>query len=460
MAVANPFSITYGAREIGGSSNSYQLHDPYVISKSFETLQLTCNVVVVGSSYSDLKTKSKDLEDDFRKRDQDLTINLSGSTWVYTFGTSIFNTKASISKSGDPETDQGFSRAYTIVVEGELPADDAGTGLQDIEWNVDHEAGRQRIVTCRGIYTATDLAMATDNYQDVAGADAEASTFLGALSGGKTYELVDESYQADRTDAKCTFHRQYVELLFNQTSGSLDSTNIKDHRVAFTDLSQHPGDSKENIYRMRRVKGSYDCAIDIEQTTNLQSVFESEVKDHLVDTFVASFSPTVYAIEDASISYDETTKRMSIAFQFLYQKNGGEDIVELSQEIAYREGRVVDYTPIHNGGELSAVADPGWMVLERIASRTVTVVGEEKPRRRLGTPDPVGLAGEIDGLEAPPTVQKEGWNLIQNTSQARKVYIGDPDFGRQIAHTILTEMVVERFNEKAPIRGATSWPKS
>ena len=157
MALTNPFTITYGSRAIGGSSDTYLLHGPYVIDKSFNSLRVVFDVVVTAGSYSALKTAADNVETDFRKRDQNLVISLSGSTWTYTSGSTILNTSASLSKSGDSETDRGFSRAYTCVVEGELPADDADpvTGLRDIDIQVDFESGRQKIVTMQGVYTAT-----------------------------------------------------------------------------------------------------------------------------------------------------------------------------------------------------------------------------------------------------------------------------------------------------------------
>jgi len=444
MAITNPFSITYGSRQVGGSTG-YLLHGPYVIDKDFQTLRLVFDVVITAASFAALQSSAESLEDDFRKRDQSLTISLDGSDWTYTFGSTLLNSTASISKSGDRDTDKGFSRAYTCVVEAELPADD-NNGLRDVSMNVAYEAGRQKIVTFQGVYTAGTWGDAVAQYQS--DFDGEASTALSGVDGSATWELVDEEYTKDRTGHGCQFTRQYVELLFNQSQGGLDHANIRDHRVVFTDLSAHPGDSLKDIYRLRRMAATYDCAVDIEQTTDLKAVYEQQVRDHLLQTFRTNFNPKIFGIEDTRLSYDETSKRISVALQFIYQKDGGEDVVEVSQSLAYRENRTIDYTPVHDDDEHAAYADPGWAVYERVHNRTVIVLGEESPRRRIGAKaDDGGPAGKFDGIEADEDVQQEGWNIVGNVSQVTDQYVGDPD-EEQIRLTVLTETVTERWNSK------------
>ena len=445
MAVTNPFSITYGGRVVGGST-SYLLHGPYVIDRSFDNIRVVFDVVVVGSSHSDLKTLSDALEIDFRKRDQSLVIDLNGSTWTYTFGTTILNTTANLSKSGDPQIDRGFSRGYTCVIEGELPADDASpaTGLRDISFNVDFEASRQKIVTIQGTYTATSARLASANYLRTEGADTEATVFLLALDNTATWQLVDEDYIPDRKDHVATFTRQYVELLISQTTtalpndGAVQAGDIKDHRVVFTDTSQHPGDTFAGTFRLRRVLCSYDCSIDIERTTDLQNVFDKQIMPHILALFKTNFNPVVLCIEEQRESYDETTKRMSVGVQFLYQKKGGDNIVEVSQSTAFRENRTIDYTPVHGKDELAAYADPGWLVLEFVVTRTAVVLGSAEPVTRL---------------EGSPVVSS-GWNLIQNTSQVTPQFIGDPN-EQQIEVSVIAETMVWRFNRKPALGTVT-----
>ncbi|MEY4534176.1 MAG: hypothetical protein RLZZ246_494, partial [Planctomycetota bacterium] len=290
-----------------------------------------------------------------------------------------------------------------------------------------------------------------------------------------TWELVDESYSLDRERTTstgttpyshlCNFTRQYVELLANQSQALKDDPQIRDHRVVFTDLSQHPGDGKANVQRLRRVVGSYDCAVDITQTTDLQAVFENKVKTHVRELFRTNFDPTVFAVEEQRVSYDETAKRISVSLQFIYQAAGSEALVEVSQSVAFREARTIDYTPTHDPDEFAAEADVGWASLERVWNRTAIVVGREAPKLRILEAPRAGDAGlftdTIGGQAGPDTqngtvLQGSGWNIIASTSQVTPQWIGSPDFD-QIEVQVLTETVVERYHRR-PSRRGTSTP--
>lgn len=463
MAVNNPFTITYAGQAVGGTSNTYQLNGPYTIDKSFNTLRLIFDVVVVSSSYATLQSSSDTLEVAFRKRDGDLIISISGNLWTYTSGTHIFNTQAQLAKTGDSETDRGFSRSYTCVIEGDLPADDTDPGratgssirgLRDIEFNVDFTPSRQRIVSIRGVYTGTEspARLASANYLASNGGDAEASAFLTALDSGATFELVEENFSEDRNNHLCNFDRQYVEVLEKQSTGSLDDTSVRDHRIVFNEMASHPGDSKADVRRLRRMAASYDCAADVDVQTDLQFIFSELIKPKLMAFLEDNFTPLVFAIEDQRVAYDETSKRISASCQFIFQPSNSDDIVEINQSLAFREQRNIDYTPVHTDDEFAMFADVGWAILERVASRTVIVMGVETPKRRLGQKPKTGKAGKIEGLQGTSNVLRSGWNILSNISQVTDVYIGDPD-EEQIRQTVLTETVVERFN-KLPRRVA------
>ena len=92
MALDNPFSITYGSRTIGGTSDTYLLHGPYILDKSFSTLRVVFDCVVTASTHASLKSAADNVETDFSKRDQSLVITLgSGNTFTYTHGSTLLN---------------------------------------------------------------------------------------------------------------------------------------------------------------------------------------------------------------------------------------------------------------------------------------------------------------------------------------------------------------------------------
>ena len=484
-AVKNPFSITYGTSEedqikVGGDVAKYQLLGPYVIDKSFDTFRLVFDVVVVASSYEELHEFSDELELSFIRRDETLVIDIDGNKWTYTAGTDpageydLLNVRSSISKSGDPLTDRGFSRVYTVVITSDQPAEPAtGSGLREFEVNVDYESSRQRVVTMRGMYTKKGKVSASAQYSASFGGgkgSGEAYTILTGIGGASTtWELVDENFSRDRTDATCTFQQQYVELLEDQGLVR-DDNKIKDHKIVFTDLSQFPGDALEDVYRLRRVLGTFDCAANIDVETDLDTIFTETVKPTIVRLFDTNFSPEIFTIEDMRNAFDETNKRISVTFQFLYVKaNEGEDIIEISQSVAFRETRHIDFTPIHSTeNPLGTYVDQGWNTLERIWNRTAIVKGGASPKIRISGTAMFGELWDEDHTAASqpeppddpkrkgkgPKVTPKGWNIMQNTSQVSDQWIGDPDFkeeagtkGKPFKVSVLTETVVERWAE-------------
>lgn len=478
MAISNPFSITYNGLTVGGSVDTYQLLGPYVIDKTFESIRLVFDVIVVAASYSGLQSSSESLEDAFRARlrsGDELEISINGNAWTYVHGASILNTEAQIAKSGNPETDRGYSRAYTVTITGELPADGEGdNGLREIEVLVDYDPARRKVVSMRGIYTASSAGTAKQEYES--DGDSVASDYLDAIDSAATFELVDETFTMDRqrqSDGDPDTHilqwsRTYQQIIANQVQGTLDDPQIKDHRITFTDIGQYPGDSQnafvgtsasgDSTDRLRRVLAQYDCAVDIDETTNLTTVYKNKIKDHVRALFISNFDPARYAIEEERVGYDTTSNRISVSYQFLYQRPGGEPLLELSQSVAYREARTIDYTPQHEDDEYAFDADVGFASLERVWTRTAIALGDEAPKTRIleraKGGGPVGkFDGSIADLEAPDRrdtakVEAEGWNVITSGSQVDRRYIGDPEGAERIAVSVLTETIVERFHRK------------
>lgn len=471
MVVVNPMSITFDGFQLGGESPTYQLLGPYVIDKSFDSIRLVVDVIVVTASIELLQQASELLEDKFRTRltdGQSFSIAMSSSVWTYTVGSSVLKVNSTAAKTGNPDYDREGSRAYTITIVGELPADgENDNGLRDIEALVDFTPSRQEVVTFRGTYTATTVGDAKENYED--GADDRCSEYLDVVNSAGSWEMVDETYTLDREGDGTTpaphelnFTRQYVRLLANQSAGALDDSQIYDHRISFSDLSQYPGDSRDDARRLRRVAASYECAV--AAGNDLRSVYRNKVRSHLRSLFVANFNPSVFGIEDARVSYDDTTSRISVTIQFIYQDSGGEALLRVSQAVMVREVRTIDYTPTHEEDEYAANADVGFAVLERVWTRTATVMGNEPPKSRIiERARSTGALGRFDdninGQPGPDgrdtaKIQEEGWNVLSSTSQVAPQLIGNPDYA-QVETTVLTEAVIERYHRKPGQRTST-----
>ena len=431
-AVDNPFKITWGSRVVGGAANDYQIDGPYAIELNFTSFRFTFDLMVVATTLATLRTLSDAIEVDFHKRDQNFTIEIDSiansgvSKWDYVHGVDFLNSTSTVLKAANVDTDKGVARQYTVMIEAELPPN-ATTGLRDFEINVDFDAGRKKMVLMRGVYTAFATGV-TAEAEYIARFDAVASTHLTAIDSSATWEQEDESYTYDRNNHTCSFTRQYEEILFEQSSGTTDDTDLVDHRVTFSTVASHPGDSVESLYRLRKVVAQYEVSIDIEQTTDLQAAFTNKIKPHMLAVFRATYAPQILCIEDQTVTYDETAKRVAVRMQILYQPSQADFVVEATSSVAYREQRTIDYSYPHSGDEFAATADPGWATRERVATRVVVVVGFVTPKLRLKNPP-----------------KRSGWNLLQNSSEITPTWIGDPD-EEQIMITVVTDTTVERFN--------------
>lgn len=475
MSITNPLSITFGDQEVGGAT-AYQIHGPHSIDKSYGALRLSFDVIVIGESFEDLQERSTTIESAFRRRltnGETLVIDADGTAVTYTAGSTLLGVTSALAKAANPATDRGFSRAYTVTIEGQLPADATEDGgLRDIEVQTSFSPSRQKTVTMRGVYTATAAGTALERYTDAF--DAKATGYLTLIDSSATWELVGETYSLDRAvddggepiPDLLNFTRQYVQLLVNQSSDSLDDTEIRDHRITFSDVSSYPGDGAENLTRLQRVNAVFDCGVDIDETTDLQTVFTEKVKPYLISLFSTEFSPQAFGIEEERPSYDESGKRMSVAMVFVYQPTGADLLVEVSQSVTIRETRTIDYTPVHKGGELDSYADLGWATKERIWTRTAVSVGATPPAERLTGASGRGAAsvsrssafnGEIGGMEGPDArgggsvsgigdAITAGWNVVASTSQVTPSWIGKPGT-QQLLLSTLNESVIERYHQ-------------
>ena len=458
MALTNPITIVYGDRSLGGSSGTYLLHDPYVIERTHESIRVAATVVVSASSLSSLQSACEDLEDDLSKRDEDFSVDLNGSKQEFTFGETVLNTVATVTKSGDPELDRGLSRAYAIEIVGSLPAT-ATDGLRTISTRVDLSPARQKTVTLSGVYTAFDGSTATEQYEDQI--DAKATEKLSEVDSDATFELVSEQTEIGRNNHELTFSRQYVELLADQSRAALDDPAIKDHRVYFKIDSLYTGEGSDQLTRLKRATANYSCHVDIDQTTDLQTVFSDKVLPHIKALFEQGYNPSVFAVETVSEEYRETEKFISATVGFVFLPSGSERVVSVQQSVAIKETRSVSMTHVHSGGEFDAYVDPGWAVRDRVWTRTVRVQGDDTPRRRIGATDTGSGAGPFPSLGGISSVdsrndggvQQDGWTIIQNDSDVAEEYIGNPDDGDEMKFTVLSEVVVERYSTRPSLGG-------
>jgi len=482
-AIAAPFQITYGSQAVGGSSGTFQIEGPYTFAKTYDTLDLEFIVRVVASSYADLDNQSNTLEEAFRLRDQTLKIDLdniddpdgsSTQTYTYAVGDALnsgswLNPRSTIEKVG--EGDMGFSRSYAIHITGELPSQDVDgsgnyTGLRDISYSVDYDAGGQKTLTVSGVYTATpvqtsparDATGARENYEDATtGIDVEMTAFFAAKFPNESWELIHEDPDENRVDHTCAFTRTYRELLTAQSqsptggSGDPNSYNdpdIRDHTFTMDEVIDEPGDWNKNTTRMREVEVFYECAVVLSQNVTLKNTFESKVRPHIIQVFQTTFQPAVFAVARRRVNYDESRQRLSCSMTLVYQKKGSDKVVEIETTVRYTDTKHHKFTPLHTRNEFAFNVDRGWTDRLRTTTTQAITIGEDSKIGRLGGKGG-GMAGggvvlpRGGGVGEPG---ETGWVEIFTDRESTPIWVGMPS-EQQMLISRSTDVRIEQYFE-------------
>ena len=512
MAVTSPLSITWRDLTVGGST-IYPIAGPYMLERNYERFLLVFNVLVTADDSSTFVTRCKVIEETFGTRlgydasTNDLVITLDGNTFTYEHGKTIFNGESTVTKSGDPDTDGPLSRMYSVRVQGELP-EETGGGLREFEVVVSLDESRVHLVTMRGTYFGKADGTRDGYAQYDAEFDSIATSYLNFVGTASDFELVSESYNIDRnrsTDSgslpkphKCSFNRQYREIVFNQVDGTLNDPKIVNQRMSFGNVANYRDNGRDDIQRLNRVNITYDCALDNETTPDAKAIVEDTVVPYMIKQFKDLYDPESFCIEQKTAGFDPAQLRLSASMTIAFVPNDAGDvtILEASESVQYRENRTIDYTYVHAGGELDAYAAAGFGVKERIWNRTVTCIGSTSAVSRMypndggGNPSggggggskpgsqggkggtgsssggkPSGGSGGGGNVVGPWTseirgepgldsgdykhdeVQEEGWNTVSATSSVIPLYMGDVN-GEQIEKTVLSETAVQRFTKK------------
>jgi hypothetical protein len=259
--------------------------------------------------------------------------------------------------------------------------------------------------------------------------------------------------------------------------GAVQITDIVDHDIVFHLQAQHPGDSQENLFRMRTVTAIYSCAIDVDRTTDLQSVYDNQIKPYMTSLFRSTFNPQTFGITGRQLTYDEAAKRLTAAVTYTFQPQGSDEIVELTASLTTSTRFAPDFTPTHNGDPFAAYVDIGWGVKQRISQRTALVVGEGGGGEGEGSGSvggtvfkahmggtgpfarkwgkPFGKGGTWTGGYDP--MVGGGWETISNISKATPTWIGEPD-EEQIAVLLLEEEVVQQFHSDPGSSSRSAFP--
>jgi hypothetical protein len=378
-AVTRELSVTYGATTVGGTSAVYLLHGPVRIDKSYDRVTVSFQVACTDiSSEANFAATAQALEAAFRKPWQALTITL-GSTTVASYSHTSntgYNAQPSIQETGDERYETGRSRLYAISVTCEVPADLSGqSGRRYSSVALEKSPAGQNTVTISGRYTALSGNSARAQYE--ASIEAYVSAVLTAIGG--TYEKVAETASADDQNKNLDFARTYLELLYNQSQGTLDNTTIFRHSVLYTRQAVGPGDApRGNARRLERVSAVYEAWVE-KATTDLESVYQNTIRPFLLAQVQEIWTPSLLAlIEEGTPMMDRTAQRIQGTLTFAMVTTGS-GVLEYAERSRIENEPGVVFTPVANGNALAKHVDDGPARRLRTMSRRSRIVGERSP---------------------------------------------------------------------------------
>jgi hypothetical protein len=240
-----------------------------------------------------------------------------------------FNARPSYRKPGS-DTDTALSRRYEVSVVIDLPATETGkSGKRRSTWTLGFSSANRRTLTVEGTFTALGSNTAYEQYRSAI--TAYATTLQVALGGtwiGPFNERVfgDDEYGASATykiGKIVRFSRTYEQLVGAVTGDA----RIRIETLEVTKILEQPGDfafDGSPVYRLQRYTASFDASVDIDQSTDLKTVYETVVRPFVLNQ-VRIYSGKVPASVLESVKFDVRENRVHADMAIL--TTGGSSIV-------------------------------------------------------------------------------------------------------------------------------------
>lgn len=432
VAVAREYEITYGTLTVGLGTD-YHIVGPVRVDYSFTEGRMGFQVLIASQTKATFEAAIATMEAGFSARRVATTWKLgpTGSqttilTWSHT-GNTGFNSYATVKKAGTQGADSGRSRLFDVEIVVGRPASDAG-GRREVSCAIDYDPARIPTATFSGTWTAIPSTSALATYQA-----AIAAYCSGILSGFSlsNMELQGETTTPDDQNKIVTFTRTYRQLIANQSSGTLDDSEIVKHTLRFERTTPAPGDSFGSTRRLEGYVAAFDCWVDKEQTTNLLSVYESKIRPYLKSKFATDFHPIAWGVVDESRALVHTENRITATWQIVAAAQGTDFLMSV-ETVRIVEGAGTIFTPAWEGSIYSKYVDQGHATRQRFTVRSTVRLGDR------GTPKQVITSAPLKGAGA-------NWWIVGNDNAATVKWIGQDDQRFQV--TEIQETIIEEYAE-------------
>lgn len=479
-AVTRELSIVYGSTTVGGTTERI-LDGPIQLTTSADQAALTFEFVTAAhATEAAFGTEVRLLEAAFRDPRQRLTVVQGAETLhEYDIATNTAtDIRSSLNKVGDIFSDSGRSRRYRVTITADLPADVFDQdGRKDARIIVVYDCSRKRQVTFTGTWTTVPGGPATALEQYNANVGTWTSAQLTRLGG--TYELADEQTNETETLESLDFRQVYDEVLFSQSSGSLDVLAIVRSRLTVSVATLGPGDSPQGAEgvtrRLKELTVNYDACIRFDQVTDLDNLYSGTIRPFIIDQALRKVGASGGGITVERPSYNLDENRLSVTMTILV--SGGSQMVELRITTELIEETGVVFVPAWTTNKFSRHIYQGPGTLRRNVTEVKRVLGgvvgaggggllrppgpvgarggDFRRGGRLRGPGPVGAQGDVfrgggrrGGGGAPggggPAVPAGGtFFLVSTRRSSTPIRLGTPEDGIDV--TDITTVTVEEF---------------
>lgn len=180
------------------------------------------------------------------------------------------------------------------------------TGLRDAVYAVTTSPSGVRDYRLTGVFEDTST-------NALAAMPAAVATVLSAWESSLTgtWERQPIQYEQNQNNTLVPFTATARELIFNQSSSTLDNTTLRNTKIRIERLSVAPGDSSSAVRRPIRLMIQFDTDVVKSATQDLKTTWETLVLEYLVTLATNAADASTVAVVESRPVLDPVANRIS-----------------------------------------------------------------------------------------------------------------------------------------------------
>lgn len=416
-AVTRDLEVVYAGLSLGGSTD-YHIDGAFTFELTDLAGELSFEVLLSKDTEAAFITAEALLVTAFRTPRARLLVEL-GATEKYDFDPSDYTGSdhvPSIVKPGSPE-DSSLMARYRCSVTFNQPGNlySQNGRVESRVALVTSPSGR-RSFTVSGVYTAlTGVGTARTTYEHATNGIASYITTLTTAFGG-TWTKVAEEANANETNTRLDFQRQYNEIIYTEGLSGLDDADLIDPSLTISIETAWPGDTPDaGVVKPATARVFYKTAVDKDRVTNLKQKWDNSILPFLINR-VQTIAGGAVALVSGQPVFDLSDNQLEASLEFQTFYSGLlEHMVDTDDDID--NGLIL--TPVWDDNPFRKDVDQG--VANHI--RTITTTTLRKGVAGVGTGG--GVLGSTFGSFGSPKVSFAGGGLLGIGAQQVGALLGN-----------------------------------